>query len=214
LGRFNYSKKGIYYNIISVSLLLSISLVFLIPTFNGADFSSKINYFGDEVESPIKVNTTYDQKPKGNIRDSITWANIYGGAVDDESTSIWADDSYMYTLGNTRSFGEGLSDLIFIKWNRYGNRIWNKTWGGSAEEFGTAVWGDGNYLYTTGYTSSFGSGLNDLFLIKWYSNGTQIWNQTWGGSSNDYGTSVMGEGIYIYTTGYTQSFNSVGFDYY
>ncbi|MHA1716444.1 MAG: hypothetical protein ACTSXP_12440, partial [Promethearchaeota archaeon] len=48
-----------------------------------------------------------------------------------------------------------------------GEQPWNRTWGGSDDDGGYSVWGDGSYLYTCGETYSFGAGSIDLLLVKW-----------------------------------------------
>ncbi|MHA1698954.1 MAG: hypothetical protein ACTSWN_08965, partial [Promethearchaeota archaeon] len=78
---------------------------------------------------------------------------------------------------------------------------WNRTWGGSDGDYGYSVWGDGSYIYTCGYTYSFGAGSADLLLVKWDPDGNQVWNRTWGGSSSDYGRSGWGDGSYRYGGG-------------
>ncbi|MHA1369359.1 MAG: hypothetical protein ACTSRA_06555, partial [Promethearchaeota archaeon] len=85
---------------------------------------------------------------------------------------------------------------------------WNRTWGGSYMDEGWSVWGDGTYLYTCGTTYSYGAGFFDLFLVKWDSDGNQVWNRTWGGSDWDEGNSVWGDGSYLYTCGGTYSFGA------
>ncbi|MHA1369432.1 MAG: hypothetical protein ACTSRA_06965, partial [Promethearchaeota archaeon] len=136
------------------------------------------------------------------------WNRTWGGSSEDWGYSVWGNGSYLYTCGYTMSFGSGSADLLLVKWDSDGNQVWNRTWGGSSYDFGYSVWGNGSYLYTCGYTESFGAGSADLLLVKWDSDGNQVWNMTWSGSSSDFGGSVWGDGSYLYTCGFTMSFGS------
>ena len=49
---------------------------------------------------------------------------------------------------------------------------------------------DGGFVIT-GYTYSFGAGVNDVWLIKTDPSGHEIWNKTFGGSQGEYGMSIQ-----------------------
>ncbi|UCD00539.1 MAG: hypothetical protein JSV23_06495 [Promethearchaeota archaeon] len=144
---------------------------------------------------------------------NILWNQTWGGSSDEEGYSIWGDGTYLYTIGHTDSFGAGALDFALVKWDTNGNILWNQTWGGSSDDDGYSIWGDGTYLYTIGRTDSFGAGDFDFTLVKWDTNGNILWNQTWGGELRDYGFSIWGDGTYLYTIGSTDSFGAVNFDF-
>jgi hypothetical protein len=145
---------------------------------------------------------------KWDLKGTQIWNKTWGGVATESGLYIWGDGTYLYTTGVTNSSGAGSFDLIFIKWDFNGTQIWTKYWGGTSDDRGSCIWGDGTYLYTAGYTASYGEGNFDTVLIKWDLNGTQIWYRTWGGFYNDVAYSIWGDGVYLYITGYTYNFGA------
>ncbi|TFG18979.1 MAG: hypothetical protein EU530_07605 [Promethearchaeota archaeon] len=109
--------------------------------------------------------------------------------------SIWGIDQYVYMSGVY------IDDLLLIKWDANGIQLWNRTWGGIGWEEGTDVWGNDLGIYTSGSTSSYGNGENDSLIVRWDSDGNQIWNKTWGTTKEDYLTSIFGFDTTIYACG-------------
>jgi hypothetical protein len=137
------------------------------------------------------------------------WDKTFGGRSNDNGYSVLETKDGGYVIvGNTLSFGAGMSDVYLIKTDSKGNKIWEKTFGGEGWDMGKSVIEtvDGSYIIV-GRTDSFGSGKSDVYLIKTDSNGNKIWEKTFGGVEDDEGYSVFGTkdgGCII--AGYTKSF--------
>nr|MDO8110028.1 hypothetical protein [Candidatus Sigynarchaeota archaeon] len=144
--------------------------------------------------------------PQFKVSDNRTW----GGMHSTEGNSVWSDGEFVYTCGDTSSFGDGCEDLLLVKWDMVGNQVWNRTWGGTLDDYGVAVCGEGTSIYTCGYTYSFGAGGVDIVLVKWDTAGNQVWNRTWGGTDYDHGVSVWCDSTAIYTCGYSGMYD--GYD--
>jgi hypothetical protein len=86
--------------------------------------------------------------------------------------------------------------------------IWNKTYGGIGYELGNAVLqtSDDGYILT-GYTSTYGVGQTDSWLVKTDKNGNELWNYSFGGMDLDFTSHIQitSDGGYI-MTGMTASF--------
>jgi hypothetical protein len=131
----------------------------------------------------------------------IQWAKTYGGISDDGAFSVQQtyDGGYI-VAGYTRSFGAISEDVFLIKIDPFGDIQWAKTYGGKGSEVATSVrqTADGGYI-VAGYTTSFGAGKGDIFLIKTDANGNIIWAKTYGGEFDDKASSVQqtSDGGYI-----------------
>lgn len=118
---------------------------------------------------------------------NLLWSKAYGGALSDEGFSVQQTDDGGYIIaGYTTSFGAGSNDFYLIRTNALGDSLWTRTYGGIYPEWCNSVeqTGDAGYIIS-GYTSSFGSGSNDIYLVKTDSAGNLQWSKTYGGTSAD-----------------------------
>jgi len=157
---------------------------------------------------------------KLNADGSIQWQKSYGGLGDDKSTAIQqtSDNGYIVVGFSNSNDGNltinnGNNDYWVIKLAANGSIQWQKSLGGSGNDFATAVVEslNGGYL-VAGYTFSVDGdvtnnhGNTDYWLVKLDGNGSFKWQKTYGGSDNDYARSVIQtkEGGYV-VGGYTAS---------
>jgi hypothetical protein len=99
---------------------------------------------------------------------NIQWNKTYGGASDDEARSLIRTSDGGYALvGYTYSFGVGNANGWLIKTDGSGNMLWNRTYGGTNDDFITAIIeaGDGGYAMA-GYTKSWEPSGYNFWLIK------------------------------------------------
>ncbi|MEE9554046.1 MAG: T9SS type A sorting domain-containing protein [candidate division Zixibacteria bacterium] len=129
---------------------------------------------------------------KTNSNGDTLWTKSYGGNLADAWRSIKQTPEGGYIIaGYTTSFGAGEKDVYLVKTNSEGDTVWSRTFGGEADEEGRCVelTGDEGYI-VAGWTSSFGEGGEDFYLIKIDLNGELIWERTYGTSSNERAWSV------------------------
>jgi len=116
----------------------------------------------------------------------------YGGVGDDAAYSvIKTSDWGLAMAGYTNSFGAGQNDFWLIKTDIVGNVQWNKTYGGSNDDYAySIVQTSDNGFALVGSTKSFGAGDFDLWLVKTDPFGNQQWSKTFGGIWEDWGYSL------------------------
>jgi hypothetical protein len=153
---------------------------------------------------------------KTDATGSMVWNKTYGGSGYDAFTSIVETSDGGYLLaGYTDSLGAGHSDAYLVKTDDSGSMLWNATYGGPEDD---GVWSivqtsDGGYVLA-GFSTSFGAGNSDFYLIKTDPSGNMQLNQTYGGIGYDYARSIIqanDEGYVM--VGYTDSFGVGNLDF-
>jgi len=145
------------------------------------------------------------------------WLRVFGGADHDCGNSVaqTSDGGYIIA-GETESFGIGSLEGYVVRTDMYADTLWTRTFGGSGDDALTCIRSaaEGGYILA-GYTSSFGAGMADGWLIKMDDSGDTLWTRTFGGAGNDYIYSVWqtSDGGYM-LGGSTESFGAVNGDVY
>ena len=199
---------------------------------NGDDFATDIKQTNDGGFIVAGYSNSSDSLVSGNhgandfwmvkltADGTIQWQKSYGGTSDDKAISIQqtSDDGYIVAGFSNSNDGDltnnnGNNDFWLIKLTANGTLQWQKSLGGSSNDFATAVLQsiDGGYM-VVGYTFSIDGdvtnnhGNTDYWLVKLDGNGNLKWQRTYGGSENDYARSVIQtkDGGYL-VGGYTAS---------
>jgi len=159
---------------------------------------------------------------KINSTGTIEWEQTYGGSSGDlfYSTIPTSDGGYFLggrtgsNDGDIQSGNHGDYDYWVVKINSTGTIEWEQTYGGSnLDWFSSSIpTSDGGYLLggsthsNDGDIQSGNHGDFDYWVVKINSTGTIEWEQTYGGSENDYliSTTPTSDGSYL-LGGYTYS---------
>lgn len=131
------------------------------------------------------------------------WDKVFGGDSDDrmfvqvplvDGGYLLAGDSRSSLSGDRSEWGRGQEDFWLVKIDAYGNKVWDKTYGGLFADILRAVvpTSDGGYLLA-GYSQSNiyaeksqnSRGQNDFWVLKIDANGSKLWDKTFGGSGDD-----------------------------
>lgn len=134
----------------------------------------------------------------------LEWAKNFGGTGSEFATEVvLSKDNECIIVGST---GSNDYDLIgntggkawVIKVNQNGEKIFSKTYGGSRGESGVAVIEsiDGNFIIGGNASSNDkdvpkNQGKSDAWLFKIDKQGTLLWSKTYGGSNNEYLSSIF-----------------------
>jgi hypothetical protein len=142
-----------------------------------------------------------------------TWTN-YPGDDCAQAVAVNGGDVYMAGYAN-RSTGSQY-DAYLAKYDAELRRVWNITWGGSGNQkaYGVAV--SGNYVYITGSATNASTGYLNMFVNKYGTNGTLIWNRNYSAgapSVNKEGYAIAATADAVYIAGY-DSINHMVWKYY
>ena len=136
----------------------------------------------------------------------LVWVKTFGGTNEDDAIAIEeANDGGYVILGYTTSVDGDVTgktspdqDYWLLKLNQDGDKIWDKTYGGSQNDQATGLskTNDGGYIIS-GYTSSFdgdvseNAGFQDYWIVKVDGQGTIQWEKSFGFVGQDQAYKVI-----------------------
>lgn len=129
----------------------------------------------------------------------MLWHNSYGGSADDQFTCLdfTSDGGYIlggYTASSNGDVSQhqGNGDCWIVKVNASGNLLWEKSYGGSSQDFARSIQQttDGGYIVAGVTESNDGDvsgyhGLRDAWVIKLDASGNMIWQRCLGGELSE-----------------------------
>jgi len=149
-----------------------------------------------------------------NAQGDSVWSRTQGGDEDDWASSIIPAGDDFLLAGGSSSFGAGGGDMWLLRVNSQGDSLDSHTYGGSYAEWAYSIMptGDDGYLLA-GWTTSFGAGFEDVWLVKVNGDGDSLWARSYGGGSNEWAYAIgpSGNGDFL-LAGVTFSFGAGGSD--
>lgn len=132
-----------------------------------------------------------------DLLSASSFERMIGGPKTDRGVFVTptSDGGYV-VVGATSSYGAGGEDAYLVRTDSEGELLWARTFGGPGEDNGWQVEELSDGLLVAGFTSSFGAGGFDCYLIKTDSNGELEWSRTYGGEGKDrcWGMVAAGDG--------------------
>ncbi|NQE44813.1 hypothetical protein C5S31_02160 [ANME-1 cluster archaeon GoMg2] len=121
-------------------------------------------------------------KPNGDKQ----WEQPFGGSGLDSASSVKQISDGYIIAGTTFSDGAGLSDFWLLKTNSKGEWQWDKTFGGSDQDWAHSVQqtSDNGFIIAGG-TFSDGGGYSNALLVKTNLKGDKEWKKPFGGVAAD-----------------------------
>jgi ABC-type branched-subunit amino acid transport system substrate-binding protein len=121
----------------------------------------------------------------------MEWNRTFGGLLEDVGLHVLKTNTGDYIIaGLTKSFGEGEHDIYLLKVDSHGNKVWEKTFGGSGVDIAYSIQQCPDNCYViTGSTDFDGLG-ETAFLMKIDSDGDTRWMKTYG-NNNTYSRFVQ-----------------------
>jgi hypothetical protein len=159
---------------------------------------------------------TTDVEPQSNPFPPKIWDKTLGGNNDEFASSIIAtSDGGFIVVGSSNSFisGDkienniiGTDDYWIVKINSSGQKVWDKTIGGSDNDISKSIiaTSDGGFIIAGNSSSGIsgdktevsnrdknGNANSDYWLVKINSLGQKVWDRTFGTDNHDYLKSII-----------------------
>ncbi|MCP3918675.1 MAG: hypothetical protein GY711_24275 [bacterium] len=145
---------------------------------------------------------------------AVQWARSWGGLGNDDAFGLAVDDSAgVYAWGVTDSGAGGARDMVVVKWDAQGNKLWELTWGGPGDDepSGLHPVAGGGSFYLLGSTPQCGGGPDSDVLIAFFDelpapDQPQLkWARAWSGTQEEFLGGIHIDGNRLYAGGATET---------
>jgi hypothetical protein len=127
-----------------------------------------------------------------DIMGNVIWTNSFIAPGYNFGYSVRQCSDGSLIIAGRQGAGTGGFDVYLIKTDQNGDSLWAKTYGGNSSDWAYSAieTSDGGFAIV-GWTDSFGAGYRDVYFIKTDADGDTLWTQTYGGSLDDEGYTIL-----------------------
>ncbi|MBI5224159.1 PQQ-like beta-propeller repeat protein [Candidatus Micrarchaeota archaeon] len=95
-----------------------------------------------------------------------------------DALGLTADDHFLYAVGIVPNLKDG-GQIGLVKYDKSGQEIWSRTWGGNKGEASRTVLLKDGFVYVVGQSESFGQN-GDIVILKFDTDGNLLNTSFWG----------------------------------
>ena len=124
---------------------------------------------------------------KYNSGGDTLWTRVFNAYPNEIGMRIVESSDGGFVVACSGTTGTvGTENILVLKTSIDGDLLWTKEIGGAGNEeaYGLVATSDGGFVIS-GFTTSFGSGDADAYLVKLNDSGTQLWSRNYGGLLDD-----------------------------
>ena len=165
--------------------------------------SYRINFFalGKKVKYDLEIEEGTKKHLLVNILKNevkellpiLTWNKTYGGSGNHDASSLIQTTDDGYAVAGSSTPKDSLNfDVWLIKLDNKGNKVWDRTYGGSGWDWARSLiqTTDDGYAVAGIFTSN-GAGGWGFWVIKLDMQGNKVWDRIYGGNGNDLAFSLI-----------------------
>lgn len=130
-----------------------------------------------------------------SVAQAQTWEKLFSKKNTDAfRQAIEVPTGGYIAVGYTSNFTPNDTDAYIVRLNTAGDTLWTRTINGTASRkdllYKVINTSDGGFAFC-GYSTSFGNGSEDAYIVKTDGNGNILWQKTWGGNARERAQEIL-----------------------